>query len=332
MSVAPGTYNYGGSQAELVTGGTSGSYINLTCQTRGACIIENSVTGNSTVLWVKNPYVNVNGFTFTNTSSSGNNLGIYISASYVSLTQNTIHGIETDCTNVGGGGIQIASGSPTVTNITLDSNMIYDISMPNGSPKCNAAANWTDGIIAETTGNNIVITNNIIYWTSGGWGVLIGPGNGGGGSVPSDQVSNNLIFSTARGGIVFLVGGVVTTNNIMVDNGTQTGACAYQNVSGLSEGYADSEFYNNNGGNYCTGFNTGTSAIQSGDKAVDPSGGTIFSNWQANGSGNYSERQGSPTIDAGSTAGSPPSHDYMGAVRPQGSGSGYDIGPYQYSQ
>jgi hypothetical protein len=118
----------------------------------------------------------------------------------------------------------------------------------------------------------------------------------------------------------------------MVNNGTQTGACAYQNVSGLSETYANSELYNNNGGNYCTGYNTATSAIQSGDKAVDPSLGTIFSNWEANGSGDYSEKEGSPTIDAGSAVGAPPNHDYMGTARPQGSGSGYDIGPYQYPQ
>ncbi len=245
--VAAGVYSYT-REVHFTSSGSSGHYITLACATRGACTITNNVTGNSTVIEMDGDYQTINGFVITNTGP-GNNLGIYVTASFINITQNIIHGIRADCfSKAGGGGIQLAD---RVSHITIDSNLVYDIDMPGGIPVCPADSNNIDGIIAESIGSSIVITNNIVYWTSGGWGILLGPGNGGGGNEPTDQISNNLIFKTARGGIVLLVGGVYVTNNIIIDNGTQTGSCAIQNVSGLSENYYNSELYNNNGGNYC---------------------------------------------------------------------------------
>ena len=63
------------------------------------------------------------------------------------------------------------------------------------------------------------------------------------------------------------------------------------------------------------------------DISVDPSLGTTFVNWQADGSGDYHEKAGSPTIDNGSNVGTPPTHDFDGNPRPQG--ARYDIGAYE---
>ena len=202
--------------------------------------------------------------------------------------------------------------------------------MPGGVPNCGVGSsfNHIDGIIAETSGNNVQIINNIIYWTSGGWGMLVGPGNTTQ-AVTGVQVSNNLVFSTARGGIVFTDSGVYVTNNIMVYNGIQSGAnaCGYQNASGGTINYANSDLYSNAGGNYCVGYGTDGTTILTGDIAVDPAAGSTFVNWQGNGSGNYFETASSATIGAGSSSGTPPSHDYLNSPRP--SGAGYDMGPYQ---
>ena len=320
VQVAAGVYSYT-SEVHFRSSGSSGHYITLTCATRGACTIENNVTGNSTVIETDGEYQAIRGFVFTNTSS-GNNLGIYVTGSYQNISENTIHGIAVNC-SYGGGGIQLADSA---SNIRMDANLIYDIAMRNGIPACPADANHTDGIIAESAGANIVITNNIIYRTSGGWGILLGPGNGGGGNVPTDQISNNLIFSTARGGIVLLVGGVYVANNILIDNGTQTNACAFQNASGLPEIYRNNDLFNNRGGNYCLNYNTASGRVHSGDIAVNPASGTTFVNWQADGSGDYHERAGSPTIGAGSSEGAPPTHDYDGNQR----AVALDMGPYQY--
>src|SRR5260370_32522097 len=56
VQVAAGTYNYG-SEVHFTKSGTAGNYITLTCATRGACKIQNNVTGNSTVVWIQGSYV-----------------------------------------------------------------------------------------------------------------------------------------------------------------------------------------------------------------------------------------------------------------------------------
>src|SRR5207245_2238716 len=111
-------------------------------------------------------YFTFDGFEVTNTSSAGNNMGLYVTTSFVNITRNTIHNIETDCGYNGGGGITIAgSGSTPGTehDITMDSNLIYDINYsPSTGWRCPASTVQSDGILAENNGANVVISNNII--------------------------------------------------------------------------------------------------------------------------------------------------------------------------
>lgn len=325
VQVAPGTYNYGNNEIHFTTSGTPGHNVTLTCATRGACKLTNTVTGNSTVIETDGQYQTIDGFEVTNTGGQ-NNLGFYVTQSFTNITRNTIHNIQTDCGNNGGGGIQLVD---PVHDITIDSNLIYDISMSGGVPKCGPSISFTDGIIAESRGDRIVITNNIVHDTSGGWGVLVGPGDGGG-NPQGDVVANNLVFNNARGGVVFTTNNVAAINNIVVYNGTQSGAdaCGFMNSnsSSFTVNYSHNDLFNNGGGNYCKDWNTGTSAILQGDIAVDPASGTTFTNWQENGSGVYTEKEGSPTIGAGTATGAP-NHDYAGNPRT----APFDIGAYQVS-
>ena len=89
VQVAAGTYDYGSSSAQFTKSGTTGNYITVTCTTRGACKIQNSLTGNTTVVWLKGSYITFDGFEVTNTSSDGNNMGLYVSTSFVNITHNT---------------------------------------------------------------------------------------------------------------------------------------------------------------------------------------------------------------------------------------------------
>src|SRR5260370_21126526 len=50
VKVAAGTYDYGGNAAQFTKSGAAGKYITVTCATRGACTIQNSVTDNTTVV------------------------------------------------------------------------------------------------------------------------------------------------------------------------------------------------------------------------------------------------------------------------------------------
>jgi Right handed beta helix region len=332
VQVAAGTYDYGSSEVHFTKSGAAGKYITLTCATRGACKIQNSVTGNSTVVWIEGSYVTFDGFEVTNTSAAGNNLGIYITSSFVNITRNTVHHIEVDCSDIGGAGIHVA-GSGTVSlglhDITMDSNLIYDIGWPDGgSPKCPSSTVQTDGILPETNGANIVVTNNIIYHVSGGWGI----GAGGQRGYPNNPIiiSNNLVFANSNGGILIDYTGDFSTisNNIVIGNGTVSRQCGINtNLEGEPDSHtliANNDIFGNGGGDICSG------SIQSGNISVDPSLGTTFVNWQSSGGGDYHQKAGSPTIDKGYPGTSAPTIDFDGKQRPQG--AGYDIGAYEYPE
>ena len=332
VQVAAGTYDYGSGAAQFTKSGTAGSYITVTCATRGACKIQNSVTGNSTVVVLSGSYITFDGFEVTNTSSGGNNLGLYVTTSFVNITHNTIHHIETDCGSNGGGGIQIAgsgSSNSDLHNITIDGNLIYDISYSGGSPSCPASTVQTDGILAETAGTALQVTNNIVYHTSGGWGILVGNSNATYANVDS-VIANNTVFSTAMGGIIIMSGnGTTISNNIVAYTGQLSGRCGVSAPQGVAVTYLNNDLWNNAGGNYCLEWGTSDQSVHSNDISVDPALGTTFVNWKADGSGDYHEKAGSPTIDKGSSsAGVAPTADFDGNPRPQG--AGYDIGAYEY--
>src|SRR5216683_5212578 len=97
VQVAAGTYDYGSGAANFTKSGTAGNYITVSCATRGACKIQSSTTGNTTVVALQGNYMNFDGFEITDTSSAGNNLGIYITGVFVNVTRNKVHHIETDC-------------------------------------------------------------------------------------------------------------------------------------------------------------------------------------------------------------------------------------------
>jgi parallel beta-helix repeat protein len=323
VQVAAGTYDYGSGGAQFTKSGTAGNYITVTCATRGACRIQNSSTGNTTVVEIDSSYLTFDAFEVTNTSPAGNNLGVYITSNFVKITRNTIHHIEIDCSSAGGGGVVTSDGPH---DLTMDANLIYDIGWPDGgSPKCPSSTVQTDGILTETPGTGIVITNNIVYHVSGGWG--IGAGGRSGENAGPVVISNNLVYSNSNGGIIITDGAdySTVTNNVVLNNGVVRAQCGIHTIYASDNHIleANNDVYGNAGGDYCA---AGT-PIQQNNISVNPASGNTFVNWKADGSGDYHQKAGSPTVNNGSSSTGAPPVDFEGKPRPQGAAD--DIGAYE---
>jgi parallel beta-helix repeat protein len=324
VEVAAGTYDYGNWAAVFTKSGTAGNYITVSCATRGACKIQSSTTGNTDVVEIDSNYFTFDGFEVTDYSAAGNNLGIDIIGVYVNVTRNKVHHIEVDCSDMGGAGITTNNNS--AHDITIDSNLIYDIGWPDGgSPKCPVSTVQADGIITETIGANMVYTNNIIYHVSGGWGMGLG-GRSGQNAAPI-TVSNNLVFENSNGGIIITNGAdySTVTNNIVLNNGVVAAQCGIHTIWAADNHIleANNDVYGNAGGDYCSNGQP----IQQNNISVNPASGNTFVNWKADGSGDYHQKAGSPTINNGTSSTGAPPVDFDGKPRPQG--AAYDIGAYE---
>src|ERR1700694_2676376 len=108
------------------------------------------------------------------------------------------------------------------------------------------------------------------------------------------------------------------TNNIIVDNGSVRAGCGINTLYAGPVSHmlvANNNVFGNAGGDSCAGSST---PIMSNNISVDPTLGTTFTNWQANGSGDYHQKAGSPTINNGTSSTGAPTNDFDGNPCPPG--------------
>jgi hypothetical protein len=151
------------------------------------------------------------------------------------------------------------------------------------------------------------ITNNLIYNTTG-WAIQYqGTINGG-------VIANNTILGAYQGGLVIEpeVTNLYAINNIILNTGSKGssyGVDLSMNSSNSSIVVDNNLLYGNTSGNLSSGA-TGANTITT----VNPASGTLFVNYQANGSGNYQLAAGSPAIKAGDSTNAPAT-DFTGTAQ-----------------
>jgi hypothetical protein len=328
VHVAPGTYP---EAIEITTKGLANAPIRFISSQRWQAKVTGNGSSASTFM-VRSDYIEIVNFEIT---SSGGYQGIELFGSYGKALTNHVHHILAGAcaSGLGGAGISSSHSPPwanpysdfTVgTGNIISGNLVHDI----GDPTLGCA--FIHGIYIMNYQNTV--TNNIVYKTMG-WGVTSWHYS------RNNILSNNTVFNNNVGGINTGAndGGTVddftmVSNNLIFYNGLPSGGWVANNVKAGRYGITQEGNYGSNNkflnnivfGNQPTDYNTNVSP--SGGQLVDPTLGTIFMNWQKDGSGDYHLKSTSPAIDKGSSTSAPPI-DFDGAARPQG--AGVDIGAFE---
>lgn len=303
VHVLSGTYT---SPSTLNAYGMSGGLITYKSETRWGAKLATSWASSATPIRCNGDYSQIIGFEI---SGGTVRIPITLFGSYSLIQYNYIHDINPPCDNTGSGGI-VDDGS--TSNNTIDSNIVARF---GNYP---TACDFTQGIYPH--GSNDVITNNIVYNTSGA-------GLAANHNTAPMTFANNLSFANAEYGLTLngsaSIDNYIVSNNIFVAN-----LLPAINVHSIANG-THNQFLNN-----IVFSNGGTSLYTVDASPATPNGtitGTItsdplFVNFQSDGSGDYHLQLTSPGIDGGTSTGAPAS-SYDGVARPQR--NGFDIGPYE---
>lgn len=317
VHVAPGTYP---GPITTSASGTASSRIRYISDTQWGATYKCS--SNCDMVWTQHGnYVDVLGFGITSTDPL-TRIGIEWTGSHGFVQGNKVHDIQcSGCVGNGGAGINVDNGSAYTA---VDGNVVYNI---DAAGKGKADSLYVHGIYVHTYYN--LIRNNLIYRCAG-WGVEQGH------EVSNSTIVNNTIFECG-GGVMIGTGGSsgnsdynVINNNVLLYNGPGynghgDGIDAIANY-GSHNTITDNLFYGNQPSNISSALN-GYASIRGSITTVSPASGSVFVNWQSNGSGNYHLKTGSRAIDAGTSTAAPPL-DIDGGKRP--AGSACDIGAYEY--
>ncbi len=270
-------------------GGASGQLITFKSQTKYGAIITGS--GQAAAVTIKQPFIRFQDFAVTGDQAR---YGFEVDANDVQIVGNHIHGITqwlTGSTNYkGGAGIDTAGGN--LSNLLFDSNLIDHVGAPGSTEQL------VHGMYLSTHVTNGKVTNNVICSVedfglhpyddteASGW-----------------EFFNNTIAFTGRG-ILQAPNGTTRNNIVYNPRGT-----AYD-IRGTGNVVEN---------NLASGGSGGTVAgVTSGDP--------MFVSANADCTGDFHLKAGSPAIDKGSATGAPQT-DFEGKTRPQG--SGVDMGAFE---
>ena len=255
-------------------------------------------------VWMQDgSYVDLVGFDI----STGSRLGVENNGSYVRILGNYVHNIPGDCSGSGGAGIDNSNYS--ASNDDVIGNIVGNIG-PAGH-----SCNTVQGIYLSNSGGTTA--NNIVFAVSA-WGIQMWH------AATNATIVNNTVFN-CYGGIIVGAGdspGGVTADNTLVANNI-----VYKNSGyGIYE-YGATGIHNRYLNNLVTGNPTEIALLNGLSASATVTADPQFTNYQANGTGDYHLQSTSPAINAG-TSTSAPTTDFSGGSRPVG--GSWDVGAYEF--
>lgn len=322
IHVQPGTYN----EAVQVTGhGTASAPITIISDMQWAAQIAPTSAPLAAVLIGSyssgdGDYVDFVGFDVTGAPANG----ILTYGSHDRILGNRVHDLLVPCNGNGGSGINSQNIDAGYNEIS--GNIVHDVKPPNGCGQHHGSGiyflnpygiaynnivyqNGQTGIQQWHAASNGIIANNLIF-NNADTGLLVGCGDSGCVLDDYTSVDNNMVFNNGNWGLReldYCSGCDIGTHNV----------------------------YNNN---IVYGNSPGNASILKGTvknlMTIDPSQGTLFVDWQTDGSGDYHLKTGSPAIDAGTTSCASgvttcvPAIDHEGGSRPFG--PSWDVGAYEW--
>lgn len=283
VHVAPGTYV---GPISSRTSGTAAARIRFVSDLPWGAVIQ--IRAPASFAWVNSgAFVDIEGFEVQGPAANG----IYNTGSYARIVNNYVHHLSPTCDGNGGSGINIAGGG---LGSVVASNVVHDVRMTSYCGKSHGV-----GIYIQAAAT--VIYNNLVY-RSGNEGIQMWHG------ATAGTIANNTVFHNGRAGILVGCGDggcafpgpgknddTIVVNNISIAN--EYGIREYGST-GTHNVYRNNLIYMNGKNLELQNGNTAVGTIES-----DPA--AVFTEWKADGSGDYRPRPGGPAFHRGTADGLP---------------------------
>ena len=317
--VRNGVYTRSGSVVDIERGGTAGHDVVFRAAVQWGAVIDGGQTSHTQPNGAENgvylgaSFVRVEGFEIRNVWHDG--ISPASGVSDFQIVGNHIHDVGRYCETSGVG----LSGMTFINNnLVIEQNLLHDIGRDTtGENGCNPGNTYWqnhDHGIYLSSGNNVIIRNNVFYNIERGWAIQIYPD-----SLSQIYVVNNTFAFPNPNEHGHIIVEATLTNAVIANNIFYQPLTAGVLFNSATTSNVTVEYNLTAGGTATEGNGSGVTVSNNLDN-TDPK----FVNASAF---DFQLAAGSPAIDAGITL---PyvTNDFFGTSRPQG--AAYDIGAFEF--
>ena len=314
-----GVYTGGGSVLDIQRGGTAGNYVVFRAAVQWGAILDGGQTshtqpnGSENGVYLGASFVRVEGLEIRNVWHDG--ISPASGVSDFQIVGNHIHDVGRYCES---SGIGLSAMTFINDNVVIEQNLIHDIGRDStGENGCNPGNTYWqnhDHGIYLSSGNNVIVRNNVFYNIARGWAIQCYPD-----LLSQIYIVNNTFAFPNPNEVGQIIIAATLTNGVIANNLFYQPLTAGVWFSGATTSNVTVEYNLTMGGTAAEGNGAGVTLSHNLDN-TDPK----LVNAPAL---DFQLSAGSPAIDAGVPL-AYVSNDFLGTSRPQG--AGYDIGAFEF--